>query len=59
MKSPFSFIVQPLNNKRYNNTKHIGGKEIITSTSEENHLASNRYGVVVSTPINYKGEIKS
>ena len=55
MRSPFNFIVQPLNNKRYNNTKQISGKEIITSTSEENHLASNRYGVVVSTPINYKG----
>ena len=58
MRSPFNFIVQPLNNKRYNNTKQISGKEIITSTSEENHLASNRYGVVVSTPINYQGEIK-
>ena len=58
MRSPFYFIVQPIDDKRYNNTKDIGDVSFITSTSEENHKASNRQGVVVSTPIGYKGEIQ-
>ena len=58
MKSPFYFIVKPLNDKRYNNTKNIEGLEFVTSTSEENHKAANREGVVVATPLGYKGDIK-
>ena len=58
MRSPFYFIVQPIDDKRYNNTKDIGDVSFITSTSEENHKASNRQGVVISTPIGYKGDIK-
>jgi len=58
MKSPYSFIVTPFNNKRYDNTKSYGKVEFIISTSEEDHSVSNRYGVVVSTPINYKGPVK-
>ena len=42
MKSPYLFITTPLDNKRYNNTKNIGGVDFITSTSEENKKASNR-----------------
>ena len=48
MRSPFYFIVKPLDDKRYTNTKNIEGMEFITSTSEENHKASNRQGVVVA-----------
>tara|TARA_R110002072_G_scaffold180069_1_gene336184 strand:- start:1844 stop:2407 length:564 start_codon:yes stop_codon:yes gene_type:complete len=58
MKSPYSFIVKPYNNKRYDNTKAYGDINFIISTSEEDHSASNRYAVVVSTPINYKGPVK-
>jgi len=58
MKSPFYFIAKPLEGKRYNNSKNIEGLDLITSTSEENHMASNREAIVVSTPIGYKGEIK-
>ena len=58
MRSPFYFIVKPLDDKRYTNTKDIDGMEFITSTSEENHMASNRQGVVVATPIGYDGEIE-
>ena len=58
MKSPFSFIVKPSNNKRYDNTKKIGNVNFITSTSKEDHTSSNRYGIVVETPINYPGPIK-
>tara|TARA_R110000796_G_scaffold26783_4_gene74038 strand:- start:6593 stop:7156 length:564 start_codon:yes stop_codon:yes gene_type:complete len=58
MKSPFFFIVEPLNGKRYNNTKEIGGVEFITSTSEEDHKFSNREAKVIETPIDYNGPIK-
>ena len=58
MRSPFYFIVKPLDNKRYTNTKDIDGMDFITSTSEENHMASNRQGVVVATPLGYDGDIE-
>ena len=58
MKSPTQFIVKPFNDKRYVNEKEIGGVNFITNTSEENHKASTRYGVVVAVPLNYTGEIK-
>lgn len=58
MKSPFSFIVQPLEGKRYNNTKEIGGIELIVNTSEEDHKFSNRYAVVLEVPSKYDGPIQ-
>lgn len=57
MQSPFYFIVKPLEGKRYNNTKIIGDVNFITSTSEENHKASNRKAIVEQTPLNYQGPI--
>jgi hypothetical protein len=57
MKSPFYFIVEPYNGKRYNSTKQVGGINLITSTSKEDHIASNRYAIVIETPINYEGPI--
>ena len=57
MKSPYCFIVKPLDGKRYNNTKNVGGIDLVVSTSQEDHTVSNRLGVVVSTPIGYNGEI--
>jgi len=58
MKSPFYFIVKPKGNKRYDSTKKIGNIDFITSTSKEDHAASNRYAIVVETPINYNGPIE-
>tara|TARA_R110002167_G_scaffold253027_3_gene459383 strand:- start:17810 stop:18373 length:564 start_codon:yes stop_codon:yes gene_type:complete len=58
MRSPYLFIAKPLDDRRYNNTKKIGDVDFITSTSEENHMASNRIAEVVSTPIAYNGPIK-
>lgn len=58
MRSPFYFIVKPLDDKRYTNTKNIEGMDFITSTSEENYKASNRQGVVVAVPLGYDGSIK-
>tara|TARA_R110001632_G_scaffold227120_1_gene361376 strand:- start:400 stop:963 length:564 start_codon:yes stop_codon:yes gene_type:complete len=57
MKSPFYFIAQPINGKRYNNTKEIGGLDFITSSSEEDHSYSNREAEVISTPLGYNGPI--
>jgi hypothetical protein len=57
MKSPFSFIVEPYNGRRYDSLKRIGDINLITSSSKEDHAASNRYAKVISTPINYTGEI--
>lgn len=57
MKSPFYFIAKPINGKRYDNTKIIGGIEIITSTSEEDFKFSNRLAEVIELPLGYKGPI--
>lgn len=58
MKSPFYFIVKPMNGRRYDNTKNIGGIELIVSTSEEDHKFSNRQAEVVELPLGYSGPIK-
>lgn len=58
MRSLNQFIVRPKGNKRYNNTKNIGGIDFIVSTSEEDHAHSNRYAEVVSTPILYNGAVQ-
>ena len=58
MKSPFSFIVKPYNNKRYDNIKNIENVNLITSTSKEDASSSNRFAKVVETPINYTGSIE-
>ena len=58
MKSIYQFIVEPVNNKRYNNTKTIAGMDFIISTSEEDVSASNREAVVIETPLDYSGPIE-
>ncbi len=58
MQSPDRFIVRPINGKRYNNTKDIGGLDFITSTSEEDFKFSNREAEVISLPLDYKGDIE-
>lgn len=58
MRSPIYFMAKPLEGRRYNNTKEIGGIEFIVSTSEEDHKFSNRYAEVVETPLGYTGPVK-
>ena len=58
MKSPFYFIVEPLEGKRYNNTKNISGIDFITSSSEEDFTVSNRKGIVKEVPLKYQGPIE-
>lgn len=58
MQSPFNFIAKPVEGKRYNNTKQIGGIDFIVNTSEEDHRFSNRYAEVVEVPYKYSGPIQ-
>ena len=58
MKSPFCFIVEPYNNRRYDNIKYYGEKKFYTSTSEEDHTVSTRFATVKSVPLNYNGKVK-
>lgn len=58
MQSPFYFIAKPMKGKRYNNTKEIGGIELIVSTSEEDHNFSNRYAEVIELPRGYNGPVQ-
>jgi hypothetical protein len=57
MRSPFYFIARPINGKRYDNTRDLGGVEFIVNTSEEDHKFSNRYAEVVELPLGYSGPI--
>lgn len=59
MKSPFYFITKPVTNKRYDNTKKIGGVDLIISSSDEDHRFSNRFAEVIETPLGYSGPISS
>lgn len=58
LRSPFQFVVRPFNGKRYSNTKRIADKDFITSTDTEDFQSSNRLAEVLSTPLNYKGEVE-
>tara|TARA_R100001530_G_scaffold34531_1_gene27015 strand:- start:10923 stop:11486 length:564 start_codon:yes stop_codon:yes gene_type:complete len=58
VRSPFNFIVTPVNERRYDNIKKIEGVDFITSVSEEDHTASNRFAQVKELPINYTGPIQ-
>lgn len=55
MQSPFDFIVT---GHRYNNTKSIGGIDLIVNTSEEDHRFSNRYAEVLEVPYKYEGPVQ-
>ena len=57
-KSLFEFIVRPIGSKRYSNTKSISGMDFVVSTSEEDHKFVNREGEVLSTPLDYDGNIR-
>jgi len=59
MQSPFSFIVRPVNGTRYDNVKKIGDLDFLISVSKEDHKTANRYAQVVSTPINYSGDVNT
>jgi hypothetical protein len=57
MRSPYNFIVSPLGDN-YNNTKNIGGKDVIINTSLESAKYVNRLAVVIETPHHYNGDVE-
>ena len=57
MKSLYSFIVKPLN-ERYDNTRKIDNMDLIINTSIENHIFVSKKAIVVSTPAAFKTKIK-
>ena len=59
MRSPFYFIVKPLNGRRYDNTRDMSGVDIVVSTSEEDHKFSNRHAEVIELPLGYNGPISA
>ena len=56
MKSLYSFIVKPLN-ERYDNVRNIDNKELIINTGIEDHQFISKKAVVVSTPAAFKTKI--
>ena len=50
MKSVYNFVVTPKGG-RYNNTKKLGGGELILNTEIQNHQYVNREAIVMSKPI--------
>lgn len=58
MRSPYCFIIQPVGDKRYSNTKEFDGYELILSSSKEDHTTTNRQAVVLAVPLYYNGPIE-
>ena len=56
MKSLYSFIVKPLNN-RYDNIRKVRDVDLVINTSIENHQFISKKAVVVSTPAAYNTKI--
>ena len=57
MQSIYNFIIKP-KNKRYNNTKQIGEKELLINSEISDHKYISRNGIVLSKPILESGEIQ-
>ena len=57
MRGVFDFIIKP-KNKRYDNIKQIGDKELILNSEISDHRYVSRIGVVLSTPKLEDTEIK-
>ena len=55
MVSPYNFIISPKGGRRYNNINNEG---LITSSSQEDHTVTNRFGIVENVPMGYTGDIK-
>ena len=57
MNSLYQFIITPVG-ERYKNKINIGNKELIINSTISNHKFINREARVISTPLNYKTNIK-
>ena len=56
MKSLYSFVVKP-HDDRYDNIRRVDGNNLIINTSIENHRFISKKAVVVSTPAAYATKI--
>ena len=50
MRSIFNFVVQPIDNKRYNNSKKVDGSNLILNTQIFTHQNVNRIAIVKEIP---------
>lgn len=58
MRSPYNFIVEPVEGKRYADTKSYGdGVDFIVNSDSEDAKHTNREAIVRALPINYDGPI--
>ena len=57
MKAPFDFVIEP-KGERYNNSKKVGGKDLILNTENFNHQFINREAIVKSIPTAFETKIK-
>ena len=57
MKSVYNYVVKP-KGSRYNNSKKVGGKDLILNTEIFNHQYINREAEVISTPLISYSNIK-
>lgn len=58
MRTPFQFVISPINNEQYINTIKSGNSELVINTSIEDAQDVQRIGEVISCPFNYKGVIR-
>ena len=58
MNSLYDFIVKPIGEDRYANSKKIGEKELILNTKIESWKFVNRFAEVISTPLAINTDIK-
>lgn len=58
MKTPFQFIISPINNEQYINTIKSGNSELVINTSIEDAQDVQRIGEVISCPFGYQGVIR-
>jgi len=58
MNTVYDFLISPVNNKRYNNVKKIGDKELIINTEIFNHQYVNREAIVKAIPLAFKTPIE-
>lgn len=57
MRAVYSFIIEPVEGKLYNNVKIVNGKEFYVSTGIEGHQTTNRNAIVKSIPSSYIGPV--
>tara|TARA_R100000742_G_C4255360_1_gene73320 strand:+ start:193 stop:801 length:609 start_codon:yes stop_codon:yes gene_type:complete len=58
MNSLYDFIVKPVGENRYNNSKKINDKKLILNTKIESWKFVNRFAEVISTPLAFNTSIK-